>query len=151
LGALNNNTKGSQKQLFPQTFNCSQDDAILLKDILHDVNALGFDVQEFGENTFVIHGIPSDINDGEQQEMLEEILENYKMNFSVLKLGKRESLARSLAQKASIRAGQQLSTKEMQTLIDELFACDQPYIGPGKKRTFITFDFNDLEKRFGQQ
>ena len=56
----------------------------------------------------------------------------------------------SLAQQTSIRPGQKLSVKEMQTLIDELFACEQPYHAPNKKFTFLTFNFDELEKRFSK-
>lgn len=69
----------------------------------------------------------------------------------MLRLDRRQGLARSLAQQASIKAGRQLSVKEMQTLIDELFACEQPYIAPNKRNTFLTFDFDELEKRFAQK
>ena len=153
LRSLNRHTPSSQKQLFPKSVQFSPDDTYLLKQILPEINALGFEVQEFGNDTFVVHGLPSDIevNESEEQEMLERLLENYKNNLSVLKLDKRDGLARSLAQQASIKAGKQLSAKEMKTLIDELFACEQPYIAPNKQNTFLTFDFDELEKRFSQK
>ncbi|MDZ4844944.1 MAG: DNA mismatch repair endonuclease MutL [Chitinophagales bacterium] len=151
LRSLNQHVQGSQKQLFPKTVNFSPDDAMLLRQILPEINALGFDVQEFGSDAFVVHGLPSDIEEGDEQEMLERLLENYKNNLDVLRLDRRQGLARSLAQQASIKAGKQLSVKEMQTLIDELFACEQPYIAPNKRNTFLTFDFEELEKRFTQK
>ncbi len=153
LRALNRHTPGSQKQLFPKSVTFSPDDAVLLKQILPEINAMGFDVQEFGNDTFVVHGLPSDIevNEGDEQAMLEQLLENYKNNLAILKLDKRDGLARSLAQQASIKSGKQLSVKEMKSLIDELFACEQPYIAPNKRNTFLTFDFDEMEKRFAQK
>ncbi len=150
LRALNNHAIGSQRQLFPKSIHFSPDDAELLRQIVDEINSLGFDIQEFGNDTFVVHGLPSDINvsEGDEQEMLEQMLEDYKNNLTVLKLGKREGLARSLSQQASIKTGRALTVKEMQLLIDELFACEQPYIAPNKKNTFVTFDFDELEKRF---
>lgn len=151
LRSLNQHQPGSQKQLFPKTVSFSPDDTLMLRQILPEINALGFDVQEFGNDTFVVHGLPADIEEGDEQEMLERLLENYKNNLDVLKLDRRQGLARSLAQQASIKAGRQLNVKEMQTLIDELFACEQPYIAPNKRNTFLTFDFDELEKRFSQK
>lgn len=151
LRSLNQQTPGSQKQLFPKSVSFSPDDALMLRQILPEINALGFDVQEFGTDAFVVHGLPSDIQEGDEQEMLERLLENYKNNLDVLRLDRREGLARSLAQQASIKAGKQLTVKEMQTLIDELFACEQPYTAPNKRNTFVTFDFDELEKRFAQK
>ncbi len=151
LRSLNQHVQGSQKQLFPKTVNFSPDDAMMFRQILPEINALGFDVQEFGNDAFVVHGLPADIEEGDEQEMLERLLENYKNNLDVLRLDRRQGLARSLAQQASIKVGRQLSVKEMQTLIDELFACEQPYIAPNKRNTFLTFDFDELEKRFAQK
>jgi len=148
LRSLNQHVQGSQKQLFPKTVNFSPDDAVLLRQLLPEINALGFDVQEFGNEAFVVHGLPSDIEEGDEQEMLERLLENFKNNLDLLKFDRRQGLARSLAQQASIKAGKQLSVKEMQTLIDELFACEQPYSAPNKRNTFLTFDFDELEKLF---
>jgi DNA mismatch repair protein MutL len=121
----------------------------LLREVLPEINALGFDIQEFGNHDFVIHGMPADLKGGNEQQIVESLLEDYKQNLAVLKLDKRESLARSLARQTSIKAGQSLTVTEMKTLIDELFACDQPYIAPGGRQTISTFDFRELDGRFG--
>ncbi|GIV34342.1 MAG: DNA mismatch repair protein MutL [Chitinophagales bacterium] len=150
LRALNSHAPGTQRQLFPRTVHFSPDDASLLRQILSDVNTIGFDIQEFGQDSFIIHGLPADIQiDGEEQQaLLEQILEDYKNNLTVLRLSPRESLARSLSQRAAVKAGKALTVREMQTLIDQLFACEQPYLSPGRKNTFITFDFEELDKLF---
>ena len=134
-----------------KSVNFSPDDSALLKQILPEINSLGFEVQEFGKDAFVVHGLPSDLEEGDEQEMLERLMENYKNNLAVLKLDKREGLARSLAQQASIKSGRNLTVKEMNALIDELFACEQPFVAPNKRNTFLTFDFDELEKRFLQK
>ncbi len=79
---------------------------------------------------------------------MESLLEDFKNNLAVLKLDKRESIARSLARQTAIKAGQSLTVLEMQTLIDELFACEQPYTAPGGRQTISTFDFKELDGRF---
>jgi DNA mismatch repair protein MutL len=151
LHAMKNNKMPSQQQLFPQTIRLNISDVELLKEMMPEVNALGFDIQEFGADAFVIHGMPADIPSGNEQEMIEKLLEDYKNNLSVLKLSKRESLARSVAQQTSVKAGQPLSVKEMRMLIDHLFACEQPYVAPNGRLTFISFDQNEIEKRFQQK
>ena len=148
LKALNNRPQASQQLLFPQHFNCHAADAEVLREILPQVNLLGFDIQEFGQNDFVIHGMPADIGSGDEQHIIECLLENYKNNLSVLKLDPRESLARSMAQQAAIKAGHPLQPKEMENLIDELFACEQPYLAPNGRLTISSFDVSELEKRF---
>lgn len=137
----------SQRQLFPQSFELNVADAQVLKEIMPEINNLGFDIQEFGKNSFVIHGFPSDIVQGNEQKIVEELIEQFKMNSSVTKLTKRENLAKSIAGSSAIKSGRVLSVEEMKTMIDELFACENPYTAPNGKLTFLTMSNDDLEKK----
>lgn len=138
----------SQRQLFPQNLELSAADAELFREILPDINRLGFDIQEFGKTDFVIHGFPSDILQGDEKKMVEELIEQFKMNSGISKLSKRETLAKSLAGSSAIKSGRALSVEEMRTLIDELFACENAYTAPNGRHTFITFSNDELEKKF---
>jgi DNA mismatch repair protein MutL len=148
MQTLANKTPGSQQQLFPKNITVSNADAELLKEILPDIQSLGFDVQEFGQNTFVLHGIPSDLTVFDENKILETLLEQYKNNITNVRFSKREGLARALARQAAIKSGQELSAKEMKMLIDRLFACEMPYTAPNGKMTFITFSLEELAKQF---
>jgi len=147
LAALENQPIATQKALFPKNIELSAADAILLRDILPEVNCLGFDIQEFGGNTFVIHGTPADMGGKQEEALLEKVLNQYKDNFE-LELGIRDNLARSMAKSAALKRGQPLSIREMQDLIDQLFACALPFQSPSGRNCFITFDLDDLQKRF---
>ena len=148
LRLIEKNRNESQRQLFPQSFELNAADTQILNEILPEINNLGFDIQEFGKNSFVIHGFPADVLQGDEKKMIEELIEQYKMNSSVTRLSKRESLAKSLAHSSAIKAGKVLSVEEMKTLIDELFACQNPYTAPNGRFTFITINNDELEKRF---
>ena len=148
LKLIEKNRNESQRQLFPQSFELNAGDAQILLDILPEINNLGFDIQEFGRNSFVIHGFPADILQGDERKMVEELIEQYKMNSSVTRLSKRETLAKSLAYSSAIKTGKVLSVEEMKALIDELFACQNPYTAPNGRFTFITINNDELEKRF---
>lgn len=137
----------SQRQLFPQSFELNVADAQVLKEIMPDINNLGFDIQEFGKNSFVIHGFPADILQGDERKIVEELIEQFKMNASVTKLSKRENLAKSIACSSSVKSGRLLSVEEMKTMIDELFACQNPYTAPNGRHTFLTMGNDELEKR----
>lgn len=146
--ALEQQESFSQKELFPKTITVSKADSEVLKSIGEQINALGFDLQEFGNNTFVIHGIPADLPTGyDEQKIIENLLEQYKNNLD-LKLDIHDNIARSMARSASIKKGQQMTPVEMQELIDQLFACSVPYKSPTGKNCFITFELEDLAKRF---
>ena len=138
----------SQRQLFPTTVELTAPDAQILKELLEDIRVLGFDVQEFGANTFVVHGIPADISDVNEKEMLEFLIEEYKKCKDKMELDRRMELARILARSASIKSGQNLSEEEMRLLIDQLFACEVNAVSPSGHKTYITVELTDLEKQF---
>lgn len=147
LRMFNGKKHDSQAQLFPQSLELNAADTQILKEILPEINNLGFDIQEFGKNSFVIHGFPADIAGGNEKKMIEELIEQFKMNASVTKLSKRENLAKSLAYSSAIKPGKALSTEEMKALIDELFACESPYHAPNGKFTFTTISLDEIAKR----
>ena len=137
----------TQKLLFPQTVELSVADATLLKELLPQLNELGLDIKEFGESSFVVHGLPSELSQQNEQEIIARLLEQFKLNID-LKLDLYDNVARSLAYQAAIKKGTTLEPVEMQRLIDELFACQVPYVGPNGRKTFISVDMEELNKRF---
>ncbi len=148
LEALQDKQASTQKQLFPRTFSLPPSDSALLLEILPQINLLGYDIKEFGSNTFVVHGIPADAKGkGEEETVIDRLLEQYKNNLE-LKLGANENIARSMARSNAIKRGQNLSAGEMQTLIDQLFACQLPFKSPTGRNCFLTFELDELAKRF---
>ncbi|MBD0287818.1 MAG: DNA mismatch repair protein MutL, partial [Flavisolibacter sp.] len=125
-------------------------DAILITELLPDLQQLGYTIESFGKNTFVIQGVPADVGAGNEKMILEQMLEQYKHFSSELKSSKREMLVRSLAVQQSIRPGFSLSENEMQTLVHDLFSCTQPNSTPNGKPTYLEFKRESLEKMFGK-
>ena len=82
------------------------------------------------------------------RSLIEQLLEEFKSNLSELKDHKREKLIRSMARSMSIKRGKQLSEKEMEQLIDELFACEMPYHLPDGKLIVMNYSLEDLDKQF---
>jgi DNA mismatch repair protein MutL len=149
LQHLESRQGASQQSLFPQTVTLNSVDFELVKELLNDIQSLGFQIREFGKNTLIIEGVPADIGTNiNELEILEHLLEGFKNNQSVLKLNKRESLARALARNTAIKAGQHLSSEEMNALIDELFACEMPNISLSGKPVISTFTLEELLQRF---
>lgn len=148
LQQLQNHSGVSQQSLFPQSVTFNSSDFELLRELLPDIRALGFDIREFGKNTVVVEGIPADLPNTAETEILEHLLEGFKNNQSVLKLDKRDSLARSLARNAAIKAGTTMSLEEMNLLIDQLFACQMPNAALNGKLIISTFNVNELLERF---
>ncbi len=148
LEVLKKHKGPTQKQLFPRTLTLSPQDATLLKEVIDKVNLLGFDIQEFGVNTFVINGLPAELaGKKDEKEVIESLLEQYKRNIE-LKLDVQENIARAMARSAATKRGQPLSSIEMQALIDKLFACQIPFRSPSGRNCFITLELEGLAKRF---
>lgn len=147
LEQLNQHTGMTQKQLFPISVELSTADATLMHDILHKVNAIGFEVEHFGKNNFIIHGLPVGIENQSPEKLLEQLLQQYHSNME-LQLGIDRNLARSMANAACIKRGKSLSGDEMHELVDQLFACTVPYKSPNGRKCFITVELDDLLKRF---
>ncbi len=138
----------TQAQLFPKTIYFSPNDAVILKEILPEINKLGFDIQEFGGESFIVHGLPSDWQgEKDEQKVVEKLLEQYKIEIN-MKLDIDERIAASMARSSAIKRGTPLSIREMQELIDQLFACDMPFKSPSGRNCFITFDLESLQQQF---
>ena len=138
----------TQHQLFSKTIELTAQDSSLLMGILDEVNRLGFDIQHFGQNAFIINGIPAELV-GKQDEIavLHQLIEQYRMGLE-LKMDIKENIARAMARSAAIKRGQSLSTEEMNVLIDKLFACSLPYKSPSGRNCFHTFELEELVKLF---
>lgn len=147
LYQLEHHKATTQKLLFPQTIELAVADASLLKALLPQLNELGLDIKEFGSNSFVVHGLPSELSQQNEQEIINQLLEQFKLNVD-LKIELYDNIARSLATQAAIKTGTSLTPIEMQQLINELFACQVPYVAPNGRKTFISIDMVELAQRF---
>ncbi len=147
LANLSKNKELVQKQLFPITINIAKEKIALLEDLLPELHSLGFEIQAFGGETYIIQGIPAGFQENNIQSVISGLIDNYDNNIK-LDLSKNENIARSMALAAAIPKGKSLELEEMKTLIDELFACKLPFTSPSGKKCFITYELNDLEKLF---
>jgi DNA mismatch repair protein MutL len=140
----------SQQSLFPQTVTLSANDYELAKSLLEDIKSLGFEVREFGKNTLVIEGIPVDLgsNNINETQLFEHLIEGFKNSQQELKLDKRDALARSMARNSAIKSGTALGQEEMNTLIEELFACKTPNFSISGKPIIQTIGLAELDRKF---
>ncbi len=140
----------TQQSMFPVTLELSPADTAVMEDIRSELQQLGYMIEPFGKNTFVIQGIPADVDPGHEKHVIDILLEQYK-NFSPeVKFSKREKLVRSLARQQSIKTGVRLTEREMQQLINSLITCEQPNITPDGNPTYLEFKQEQLERMFGK-
>lgn len=146
MQVLETNEVASQQQLFPETFELNASDATLLRSILTDLKGLGFDIREFGENSFIINGTPGVLNTLSPVEVIESLLQEHKNSPADLQGRARETVAISLAQASAIPYGQALKPIEINELIDNLFACQTPNFSPKGKKILSIMPLEDFEK-----
>jgi DNA mismatch repair protein MutL len=139
-----------QRSLFPITLELSAADAALMMELLADLNLLGYKVEHFGHQSFIIQGSPADVGDGNEKVALEKMLEQYKHFNMEASYSKREKLIRSLAWQQSIKAGVALDDKELVSLVEDLFNCEVNNTTPNGKPVFLEFKKDELNKMFGR-
>ena len=148
LDVLEQNTGTSQSCLFPQHLQLNASDFALLDELKVEIKKLGFDFEIFGKNTIVINGIPSDLAGSNEKEILEGLLEQFKTNKESLSLDHRQNLARSLASRTAVRKGKKLVNREIDELVDRLFACKQPNYTPDGNPTFVVLGMDRIASYF---
>jgi DNA mismatch repair protein MutL len=140
----------TQKSLFPVVLELSASDAVLLEEMLEDLANIGYEIEAFGQNSFIIQGIPADVLAGNEKNAIELLLEQFKHFSADLKFSKREKLIRCMARQMAIKAGQNLGQKEMHGLIESLSECDIPNTTASGAPTFIEFNEDYLDRLFSK-
>lgn len=148
LTSLESQSGWSQQKLFPQTVELNPGDCALIEDLREDLYRLGFNIDGFGSGSIVVHGVPAEASDIPVESLLENLLEQYKNSADEVRSDHRERLARSLAAAMHIKDGKPMEEVEMIDLIDRLFACQHPTLSPTGKPVVITFDMDDIDKKF---
>ena len=150
LLAVDGKPMATQQSLFPITIDLAMADAVLLNELLTDLQHLGYSIEPFGNNTFVLQGTPADIAEGNEKAAIEKMLEQYKHFSNDLKYSKREKLIRSLALQQAIKPGTHLTEKEIKNLVEDLFNCTTPNVTANGKPTYLEFKKDELNKMFGR-
>jgi DNA mismatch repair protein MutL len=135
----------SQQMLFQKTISLNPSDIELVKEISDELFNLGFRFDYFNKNSIVVLGSPLDIEMENLEGVFEELIEQYKTQSS---LEKRDNFALSMAKSMCIKKGRTLSITEMNSIIDNLFACQTPNATANRKPTLITLTLEEIAKKF---
>lgn len=142
------NRSACQRSLYPDKIDLSNEDYLMILEILEDLNTIGFDISDLGTNTIVVNGVPETKESLQPQQMVEQMIEEYKQTENTVKGSMKDRLAVSLARTSAIAYGKVLATEEMQHIVDELFACENPNYTPTGKKTLSLVNLDELEKFF---
>ena len=149
LKALKEEKTTTVAPLFPINIELNSSDFLTIKEHMEILNNLGFLIEEFGLNTFIIKEHPTWLKEGYEEESIHKILD------TIISIGDRfdrvkfnEHIAITLACKMSIKANTRISTEAQEEILRELVNTDNPYNCPHGRPTIIKFTIYDLEKMF---
>ena len=141
-----NGKSGSQRLLFPITLELTPEEYRAYRKTKLLLKELGIEFKEFSAHTVVIDSLPSSASVNR-----EDLLDLFKELDGLGNLIKqRHEVAKVVACKGAIKAGQRLSIEEMRSLIDRLFACENPYTCPHGRPIVIRISLDELASRFGR-
>ena len=149
LNALRKKEVTTTYLLIPITIELSASDFLTLKENLHILTDMGFILEEFGVNTYIVKAHPTWILQDYEEESIRKIIDlviDIKEKFDPIKFN--DHLAATLACKMSIKANMRISHEAQQELLNELVMCDNPYNCPHGRPTIIKFSIYDLERMF---
>jgi len=149
LTALAGGLAASQQLLFPHGVELGPAEHAALKELLPDLRALGFALDIGAGRTVVVRGLPADVRLGSEARVLEDVLAG-AADAGADAADRRARLARAFARRSAIRSGDALKPDEARTLIDQLFACDEPWIDPDGRPTMVRVSLDELGQRFGR-
>jgi DNA mismatch repair protein MutL len=138
----------SQQVLFPVTIELTPNDYVLLETLMPHFKLLGFEIEPFGKNTVVVQGTPAELGEFNTQEMVEGILETYKLNTFDVKIDPFENMCKSMAKSAGIKYGKQLDDQEMILMLEHLFNCENPMYSPNGKPVIMEMSKLELDAFF---
>jgi DNA mismatch repair protein MutL len=138
-----------QQNLFPQVINLSAKDALLMQNILPDLLHMGYQLEPFGNNTFLLQGSPADHPTDNDLQVLEMILEDIKDATSSLHQQYRERIAKAMARKHAVKSGAILSEEQMRDIVERLSLCLQSGVHFDGKPLFVEVKKDFLTDSFG--
>jgi DNA mismatch repair protein MutL len=148
LLALESGNGMSQQHLFPQTIQLSTVDAEILKGLRDELRLMGFEIDDFGNNAFIVNGSPAEIDAGDVKDLLDGMIENVKRNIADIKIDKKVSLARSMAVNMAFRHKTRFKAEEIKSLINRLFATKVPELSPDGKPVVRIISSDEIRQKF---
>ena len=147
----NNDTKDSQLMLLPDIITLTHKEMGIYRDNKELFQRAGFMVEEFGENTVKLSGVPDVLLDLETKELFLETLDEINTVARTAKQEIEEKFIATVACKAAVKAHMVLERQEVIQLLDKLLQLPNPFTCPHGRPTAIKMTRNDIEKKFSRR
>ena len=141
----------SQSLLTPAVVTLPPPSANLLTTQLPVLQHFGFDVEEFGPNTFQVRAMPTLFMGSDASAALRALVEDFEEDETPLQNELEAKLAARVCKRMAVKAGQTLSNEEQRALLSNLEGCDSPRTCPHGRPTMIHLSVDMLERQFGRR
>jgi len=138
-----------QNMLMPISIDLGPAQAGILGEYLPELEKLGFSVEDFGNNTFIIKAVPALLVGADHKKLLLDILDEVNVHGKSGKMEKlRDEVLSVMACHPAIKVHRKLSQQEMEHLLDGLFRCRMPHTCPHGRPTIVRFSMDEIRKMF---
>ncbi|MFT5761453.1 MAG: DNA mismatch repair protein MutL [Polaribacter sp.] len=148
LESITVNEAMSQQLLFPVHISFSKADIEMIETMKADLENTGFLFESISKEAVVIKGIPTSITESKIALLLEQLLEDMKIEVPESSYSHFDVMAKSFAKSLAIKTGTTLSSKEQENLVHDLFSCKEPSAAPSGKATFKTLTIKEIDAIF---
>ena len=144
-------SKDSQMLLLPDIITLTHKEMEISKDNMEMFEKAGFSLEEFGENTIKLTGVPTVCIDLDNKELFLETLDEINTVARTAKQEKEERFIATVACKAAVKANMVLTREEVESLMDKLLALPNPFTCPHGRTKAIKMSKYDIERKFARK
>ena len=149
LEQIQQQTSHSQKVLFPEVLQFPVSDEVILEKLLPEMNKMGFELDNLGGGSYAVNAIPTGLDGVNPLHLVQDMVFSAKEKGVKALDEVHQSLALTLARNAAIPQGQVLSNEEMETLVNDLFACSNVNYTPDGKNVLCILKQQEIEHLLG--
>ena len=145
----NMNDHPASQNILPVILSLPKADAEVLSGHMDVFCSIGFEMEEAGDNDFIVRAVPASLPSLSEKDLLMDMLDMLSEDSTLPKdpVLLKNRIA-SMSCKAAVKAGMRLSDMEIRSLIDELLTLEDPYHCPHGRPVIIRFSRNDIDKMF---
>lgn len=149
LEQIQQQTSHSQKVLFPEVLQFPVSDEVILEKLLPEMSKMGFELDNLGGGSYAVNAIPTGLDGVNPLHLVQDMVFSAKEKGVKALDEVHQSLALALARNAAIPQGQVLSNEEMETLVNDLFACSNVNYTPDGKNVLCILKQQEIEHLLG--
>lgn len=149
LEQIQQQTSHSQKVLFPEVLQFPVSDEVILEKLLPEMSKMGFELDNLGGGSYAVNAIPTGLDGVNPLHLVQDMVFSAKEKGVKALDEVHQSLALTLARNAAIPQGQVLSNEEMETIVNDLFACSNVNYTPDGKNVLCILKQQEIEHLLG--